>query len=114
MIFLYSVSFSELHGWQWKQATCFDNRLHTGVGVTSFQVQFYRSFHIYFRVVAYCSYFLQPDADLSYEVPKCQVKLVRAGQVPLIREAEGGENELERGGGEGVESAVVQEAEDLE
>ena len=27
---------------------------------------------------------------------QCQVKPVRAGQVPLIREAEGGEDELER------------------
>ena len=26
----------------------------------------YKSFHIYFRVVAYCSSLLQPDADLSY------------------------------------------------
>ena len=32
---------------------------------------------------------------------QCQVKPVRAGQVPLIREAEGREDELERGGGGG-------------
>ena len=42
---------------------------------------------------------------------QCQVKPVRAGQVPLIREAEGREDELERGsergggGGGGEESA---------
>ena len=35
---------------------------------------------------------------------QCQVKPVRAGQVPLIQEAEGGEDELERGGEESAGS----------
>ena len=39
---------------------------------------------------------------------QCQEKSVRGGQVPLIREAEGGEDELEGG----VQVLVVQE--DLE
>ena len=60
----------------------------------------YKSFHIYYGVVAYCSSLLQPDSDFSYEVPSPnQVRPVRARQVPLKQEAESGEDELERGGG---------------
>ena len=29
----------------------------------------YKSFHVYFRAVDYCSSLLQPNADLSCEVP---------------------------------------------
>ena len=51
---------------------------------------------------------LQPDADLSYDPHQCQVKPMRAGQEPLIQEAEGGEDKIERRaerGGGGEESA---------
>ena len=44
---------------------------------------------------------------------QCQVKPVRAGQAPLIHEAEGEEDELERRRRR-VQVLVVQEAEDLE
>ena len=56
----------------------------------------YQSFHIYFGLVANSSSLLQPETNLSFEVPS---------PVPLIRETEGGGHELESGAERGEESA---------
>ena len=45
---------------------------------------------------------LQPDADLRYEVPSAGSREASKGW----SEAEGGENELERGGGGGEEGST--------
>lgn len=37
--------------------------------VTYCSVKSYKTFHIYFGVIIYCSSLLQPHVDLSYEVP---------------------------------------------